>query len=319
MKDKPFKTYEELVVKLRDEKKFVIAEEDEAKVIALLKKYSYFSMISGYKALFKQADGTYMPDTRIDDILALYKFDDTLRDEFFHAIQIVEKNIKSLLSYSFVALCGDDQAAYLSPASYDEKPGTKNEGKRKAEIRKLVSTLFSIVIPPSDHKYIQHQWDKHGNVPLWVAVKALTLGNVSKMYSLCKSSVQSNVAKEFPGVSTEDLIGMLDMLTRVRNVCAHSERLYDFSVIDKRAIPNFPIHATIGISKTKAGLYKQGKTDLFAALICLKYLLDAKDFACTCTNISSALACLCNETKQIPPNKILSCMGFPMNWIDILN
>ena len=84
-------------------------------------------------------------------------------------------------------------------------------------------------------------------------------------------------------------------------------------------IPNFPIHATIGISKTKAGLYKQGKTDLFAALICLKYLLDAKDFACTCTNISSALACLCNETKQIPPNKILSCMGFPMNWIDILN
>lgn len=168
-----------------------------------------------------------------------------------------------------MALCGDDQAAYLSPASYDEKPGTKNEGKRKAEIRKLVSTLFSIVIPPSDHKYIQHQWDKHGNVPLWVAVKALTLGNVSKMYSLCKSSVQSNVAKEFPGVSTEDLIGMLDMLTRVRNVCAHSERLYDFSVIDKRAIPNFPIHATIGISKTKAGLYKQGKTDLFAALICL--------------------------------------------------
>ena len=152
MKDKPFKTYEELVVKLRDEKKLVIAEEDEAKVIALLKKYSYFSMISGYKALFKQADGTYMPDTRIDDILALYKFDDTLRDEFFHAIQIVEKNIKSLLSYSFVALCGDDQAAYLSPASYDEKPGTKNEGKRKAEIRKLVSTLFSIVIPPSDHK-----------------------------------------------------------------------------------------------------------------------------------------------------------------------
>lgn len=56
-----------------------------------MKKYSYFSMISGYKALLKQADGTYMPNTRIDDILALYEFDDALRDEFFHAIQIVEK------------------------------------------------------------------------------------------------------------------------------------------------------------------------------------------------------------------------------------
>ena len=131
MSDKPFRTYEELIVKLRDEKKLVIDKEDEEKVIGLLKKYSYFSMISGYKALFKQEDGTYMPDTHIDDILALYKFDDTLRDEFFHAIQIVEKNIKSLLSYAFVALYGDDQAAYLSPASYDEKPGTKNTIKRK--------------------------------------------------------------------------------------------------------------------------------------------------------------------------------------------
>ena len=317
MSDKPFRTYKELIVKLRDEKKLVIDKEDEEKVIGLLKKYSYFSMISGYKALFKQEDGTYMPDTHIDDILALYKFDDTLRDEFFHAIQIVEKNIKSLLSYAFVALYGDDQAAYLSPASYDEKPGTKNTIKRKTEIRKLVSTLFSIVIPPSDHRYIQHQWDKHGNVPLWVAVKALTLGNVSKMYSLCKASVQSDVAKEFPGVSSENLVGMLDMLTRVRNVCAHNERLYDFSVIDKRAIPNFPVHAALGISKSKAGLYKQGKTDLFASLICLKYLLDAEDFVHMCSNIASAISKLCSETKKIPPNKILSCMGFPTNWMDI--
>lgn len=317
MSDKPFRTYEELIVKLRDEKKLVIEKEDEVRVIGLLKKYSYFSMISGYKALLKQADGTYMPNTRIDDILALYEFDDALRDEFFHAIQIVEKNVKSLLSYSFVARYGDNQAAYLSPASYDEKVGTKNAGKRKTEIRKLVSTLFSIVIPPSDHKYIQHQWDKHGNVPLWVAVKALTLGNVSKMYSLCESSVQSDVAKEFSAVSSEDLVGMLDMLTRVRNVCAHNERLYDFSVIDKRAIPNFPVHAALGIAKSKAGLYKQGKTDLFAALICLKYLLDTDDFARMCTNIASALTRLCSETKKIPPNKILSCMGCPMNWLDI--
>lgn len=53
MSDKPFRTYEELIVKLRDEKKLVIDKEDEEKVIGLLKKYSYFSMISGYKALFK--------------------------------------------------------------------------------------------------------------------------------------------------------------------------------------------------------------------------------------------------------------------------
>ena len=88
--DKPFKTYAELINKLRDEKELTIPPEDEEKATRLLKKYSYFSLVSGYKGLFKKADGTYIADTHIDDILALYEFDDTLRDEFFHAIQIVE-------------------------------------------------------------------------------------------------------------------------------------------------------------------------------------------------------------------------------------
>ena len=41
MSDKPFRTYKELIVKLRDEKKLVIDKEDEEKVIGLLKKYTY--------------------------------------------------------------------------------------------------------------------------------------------------------------------------------------------------------------------------------------------------------------------------------------
>ena len=59
MSDKPFKTYDELIAKLRDEKKLTIPAEDEERVTALLKKYSYFSLVSGYKALFKKEDGTY--------------------------------------------------------------------------------------------------------------------------------------------------------------------------------------------------------------------------------------------------------------------
>ena len=42
--DKPFQSYENLIVKLRDEKKLSIP--DEAHVIALLKKHSYFSLVN---------------------------------------------------------------------------------------------------------------------------------------------------------------------------------------------------------------------------------------------------------------------------------
>ena len=96
--DKPFKTYEELVAKLRDEKKLSVP--DESKVIELLKKHSYFSLISGYKDLFKQTNGEYRQGTTIDDLLALFEFDNRLRDIFFHAIQIIEKGKKQRYNYN---------------------------------------------------------------------------------------------------------------------------------------------------------------------------------------------------------------------------
>lgn len=315
MGDKPFKTYPELVEKLR-EKGMSIPAGDEERAIALLKKHSYFSLISGYKNLFKGAGGMYLEGTTIDEVLSLYEFDDALRDIFFHGIQIVEKHIKSLLSYAFVSAYGENQTAYLSPLNYDAKPGTQDEITRQKAIKKLISSFIAVITPPSEHSYVEHQWNKYNNVPLWVAVKTITFGNTSKMYSLCRSSVQSEVAKEFPLVSSEALIGMLDMLTRVRNVCAHNERLYDFSVKRSRAIQDTPVHARLGISKSRAGLYNQGKTDLFAALICLKYLL-GEDFDVVVSGVKTALDTLTSKTKLLSPNKILSCMGFPANWMEI--
>ena len=128
----------------------------------------------------------------------------------------------------------------------------------------------------------------------------MTFGNTSKMFSLCYSKIQSDVAKEFPNISAGELAGMLDMLALVRNVCAHNERLYDFSVKNNRAIQDLPAHAALGIAKTSAGLYPE-------------------DFEHTIMGIDSALSSLFNKTKQIPPNKILSSMGFPQNWKDVKN
>ena len=116
MSDKPFKTYEELVAKLRDEKQLSIP--DEQRVIELLKTHSYFSLISGYKSLFKQTNSKYKPGTTIEDILALFEFDNQLRNIFFQAIQSVEKHIKSLLSYAFCQKYGDKQTAYLNKDNY---------------------------------------------------------------------------------------------------------------------------------------------------------------------------------------------------------
>ena len=109
--EKPFLTYQEQVDKLKKDKRLQI--EDEERAIDLLKRHSYFALVSGYKKPFKKQDGTYKEHTSLEDIYALYSFDNTLRSVVFSKILVVEKHIKSLISYSFCEEYGSGQQAYL--------------------------------------------------------------------------------------------------------------------------------------------------------------------------------------------------------------
>lgn len=93
--------------------------------VNLLKNHSYFALISGYKSPFKSKNGTYKPHTSLDDIYSLYIFDDALRAMILRNILIVEKHIKSLISYSFCETYGEDQQHYLNATKYNypEFPG----------------------------------------------------------------------------------------------------------------------------------------------------------------------------------------------------
>lgn len=189
---------------------------------------------------------------------------------------------------------------------------------RCGAVKRLIQVLSEKVTPPFEQKYIEHQWKKHHNIPLWVTIKAVTLGTTSKMYSLCTQDIQSAVSREFPLVTEQQLVGMLDLLTKVRNVCAHNERLYDFDAGTKRAIQAMPLHGHLGIGQKKS-YYKKGQRDLFAAMVCFKYLLSPEDFRLTVEKIDIEVKTLCRRAKQFPPTKILSCMGFPQNWKDSIN
>lgn len=86
-------------------------------------------------------------------------------------------------------------------------------------------------------------------------MKALTLGTVSKMYSFLSQSIQHNVSKEFQYVHESMMVQMLDLLARVRNVCAHNERLYDYRY-KKGTIDNTFVHEALQIEKRKTQYIK---------------------------------------------------------------
>lgn len=101
---KPFLTYVQQIQKLKD-KNLVIPDEPSA--AAILHRYGYFALITGYKDLLKnRTTKRYLDGTTFDDIVTIYHFDEQLRELTFRYLLHIERHIRSSLSYSFCDLYG---------------------------------------------------------------------------------------------------------------------------------------------------------------------------------------------------------------------
>ena len=110
MANKTFFTYDEQIEKLEKEKQLVISDPEFAK--NTLQKLSYFSLIGGYKDLFKhKPSGNYLHGVTFEEITAFYYFDEELRTLFLKYILHVERQLKSMLSYYFCEKYGEQQTA----------------------------------------------------------------------------------------------------------------------------------------------------------------------------------------------------------------
>ena len=240
---KPFMTYDQQLQKMRD-KHLTIVDDDHVK--ETLRQVGYFSLISGYKDLFKNpTTRDYQDGTTFQDIVALYQFDESLRELTLRHLLHVEQHLRSALSYAFCDTFGDSQSAYLDPNNYDLTL------RNQVGIHKLIQKyLKPLLTRKTDYPYIEHHKQAHQNVPLWVLVNALTFGTLSKIYSLSKPQIQSEISREFAVINEKQLGQMLRVLTEFRNVCAHGERLFSHRC-SKYEIPDLTLHQKSAIPQTR--------------------------------------------------------------------
>lgn len=300
---KPFLTYEQQLIKLRDEKHIVIA--DEAETLCKLQQVGYYSLVSAYKHLFRlPAQKIYKDGTAFEELVSLYEFDEALRELFLHYLLHIERHVRSLLSYYFTEKYGEAQSAYLLKTNYNYVR------KHQQGIDRLVHELQKLTLT-TQHSYIAYQQNTYHNVPLWVLVNALTFGTLSKMYFFFPFDLQSKVSKNFAHVNEKQLGQFLAVMTKFRNVCAHNERL--FSYRSKDEIPDMEFHAKLGIPKGR-GLYQCGKNDLFAVVIAFRYLLPKQEFLVFKRALTTQIDNFLKSTTHISEEELLHAMGFPANW-----
>lgn len=305
---KPFLSCEQQIVLLSEQKNLIIANQEHA--MCLLTDIGYFSLIGGYKAPFiNPMTRKYEGGTTIEDIAALYQFDKALRALTFNYLGTVEQKAKQLLANVFCARFGALQTAYLDANNYSQRVADRKK------VSDLIRILDNLANQNTAHQYILHQRTAHQNVPLWVLTKALTFGQVSKMYALLQPQQRRMIAAYYKNVSESQLGSFLSCLTYFRNASAHNERLFSLR-LQQHDFPDTPMHQKLGIPQIGCQ-YTMGKNDYFGVVIAFKYLLRGTEFRAYKRQLKAIMSKYLRASHRISQPHLLSMMGFPENWENI--
>lgn len=308
MPGKCFTSYADQITILTD-RGLSIPNQQEA--IRILSHENYYRLINGYKDLFlatRSPSEFYMPGATLAEIHALYKFDEELRALFLRVFLVLENRLKAYIAYEFSKVHG--ACNYLDANNYNYVP------RYQIEINELISKIQNTISRKSrQDRRLQHYQNNHnGDIPLWVIINLLTLGNVSRFFKYMQPKEQNEVARRF-SVQPHYVNNYYNNITLARNICAHGERFFTFKF--NTQINILPEHTALQIPFIN-GKPEKGRRDMFAVLLMVKYLLDDLDlFDRLKTSISQSLNDLQVELHSISIEEVMQEMGYPSNWMNV--
>lgn len=189
--NKEFKTIEEQIEILKERN--LIVNEETAKDI--FRDNNYYYVINGYKDLFidnSSEDEKYKNKTTLEEIFSLYEFDSELRSIFLKYILMVERRMNTYIAYEFSKKYGEQN--YLITTNFNDNSKVNN-----SKIKKLIGDInFNMNMQIiNGNKMLTHYMANYGYVPLWVLIRIITFGQISKFYELMKQIDQNKIAKNF--------------------------------------------------------------------------------------------------------------------------
>lgn len=276
-------------VALLESRGLVIANKAEAE--RLLYHVNYYRL-SGYLHGFKQEDGVhYLPGTTLEQIKALYDFDRKLTCILMFALEDIEETLKTRLSYSLTSAFPENPLIYLDSSIY----------RNQSDFLKFSSLFYHEFKNNRNLPFIKHHMKEYdGNLPMWVAVEILTMGNISAIYKNLKGPYQKVLAHSYHTGSVQ-LENWIENLTFTRNHLAHYMRIYDF---------NF---GRTPIQCKRHHQYKTPSWRIFDQIYIMSFLCSTPD---EWNNyVLSEIEALLEEYSEYVK---LPALGFPENWREIL-
>ena len=285
-----------------------------------LEQENYYNVINGYKDLFLVKDSNNLPiepelyqaGTHFNELKALFLFDRELRILLLKYLLIFENSIKTTVAYEFSKKY-PRKNAYLDIANFVD-----NDPKK---VLQQISILTKTIHDKVDRSgAIKHYIEEHGEVPLWVLVNFLTMGNIANFYNILTDSTKNIIAKFYTDkyrtqnkdntfrLSSADLSACLKVANLVRNICAHDERLYNVNLRNVR----------ISQIANHFGIRRYDNKRFIVLILFLKIVLDKKDFQRLYKALRNLFNQYADEFKTVVFDDILNTMGIDLTEMEKL-
>lgn len=111
---------------------------------------------------------------------------------------------------------------------------------------------------------------------------------------------------------------ILRLLVRVRNICCHDDILLSF-VDDKLGIKTTKYHNEFNLKKDKNNNIIQGKKNLLAILISIKFFSSKEKFNSLIDNLSNLIIKYDEEIGSLNRSQLLSIMHLPNDFEKLKN
>lgn len=235
----------------------------------------------------------YKHELPFEDLWSVYQSDREFKNFLFDYLAEIEVQLRNVIGQT---LC----------MQYGEMGYLDSENFKNREFHKNFIDDVNNEIRRANEPFVHFYTKRYEHVPVYIAIEAVTIGTLSKLYSNMKRQDQKIISKYFGIKSERVLISYLYTLTKIRNTCAHHGRLYNRRFSTACAVA----HHDEQILKKINPEYRINPYRVFSAILAMMHLLSKE----------SAYEVIEHTENMFKKNKNyeLRYLGYPYQWKEFL-
>ena len=222
---------------------------DDTRAISYLEKIGYYCL-SGYWYPFRSPkaqpvglvfrEDHFLPGSTFEDAVALYAFDRKLRLLALDALERIERAIRVDVAHLLGRLdCFAQYDPALLHGNFARRAIPKGYNAGKTEHQLWLDHQDKLIHRSRKQHFVAHNMNKHGRLPIWVAIEIWDFGALSRLFAGMNVKDQDVIAASYGLGTGRELEKWLRSLSYLRNVAAHHSRMWNVNVLELSPVPQF--------------------------------------------------------------------------------